>query len=102
MSTARTPLFLMANLGSEFFQVFSFVKSGKRSRAEKAGARAQQIIADLKTSSDMHGRTFELDILSNIITDVLQQAPALFVTQEQMQSYFEPFVARFSRVSLGV
>ena len=87
MKTERTSLFLMANLGSEVSRMFSSRESGDVSFAHESLKRADRILAGIKQLSDMQTRKREIDLLAEALRE-----PA--VSREELQSYFDPFVAR--------
>ncbi len=95
MNPERSALFLMANLGSEALQVSSFSKRGEHELARQAGSRAAHIIKKLKTYPEMRPRLPEIEMLDRAIQDGLLPNPTLDITEDQIQSYFEPFMTRF-------
>ena len=91
MNTERTSLFLMANLGSEVSQVFSFAEKNEWKFAESAVSRANMIISELLLCPDMKGRVGEIKILQDIITDVTAKKRRFAINKAEMEEYFMPF-----------
>ena len=56
----RTPLFLMANLGSEVSQLFLHLEKGERERSMSVTVRAQKIIEELLAHPELRGKTKEV------------------------------------------
>lgn len=98
MNTNRTPLFLMANLGSEMSQIFSYMEKGELKMAQSARSRANIIITELLAHSDMKGRTGEVEILSEIIEDVFASNRRYKVKKSEIEEYFMPFALRLMSV----
>ena len=94
MNTERTNLFLMANLGSEFAQLFMFLRTQRHTLAEHAGLRAKKILEELRGRPDMGPRKVEVDMLTLIIDDALLVNRTLEITESQMENYFQPFALR--------
>lgn len=98
MKTTRTPLFLMANLGSEMSQLFSYTEKGELKMAESASARANRIIAELLLHPDMRGRGGEIEVLREVIKDVLMEKRHFSVSKGEIEEYFMPFAPRLMSV----
>ena len=94
---SRTPAFLMANLGSDVSQLFSHLEKGETLLATSAGRRAHRIIVELLAHQELHGRTGEIEILSDIIDDALSTKQLLDVDKDELESYFLPFSSRILR-----
>lgn len=94
MTSARTPLFLMANLGAEVSRIISFTDKNERMRIEDALRRAERIIVEIKQFPEMQKRTQEINALSQAIADIASSAPTLAIDPEHLESYFHPFATR--------
>lgn len=92
MNTARTPLFYMANLGSEISRALLEYENKDFEKMKSSISRAEKIIAEIEKFPEMKGRTGELEILKSIIEDLNQRKFELNKTQ--FLSYFSPFAAR--------
>ena len=90
--TTRTPLFYMANLGSEVSRALLGYQKKDFKSMRAATARAKDIITKVEKFSEMKGRTGELEILKSII-DALN-AKKLEVDENQLMNYFTPFASR--------
>lgn len=88
----RTPLFYMANLGSEVSRILVEYKREDFDRMQNSVARALYIIGKIEEFSEMKGRTGELEILRSIIKDLSQKRFEL--NKEQLMDYFTPFAVR--------
>ena len=98
MKTDRMSLFLMANLGSEVSQIFSYMEKGELKMAQSARSRANVIIAELLAHPDMKDRTGEVEILSEIIEDVFASSRHFEVKKSEIEAYFMPFAMRLMSV----
>lgn len=94
MKTTRTSLFLMANLGSEMSQLFSYTESGKRDMAQYAAERAEKIITELLLHPDLRRRTGEVEMLQKIIRDTISHERHFAVKKFEIENYFLPLVLR--------
>lgn len=92
MNTARTPLFYMANLGSEVSRVLSEFQKKDFEKMQNSIARAKDIMAKIEEFPEMKGRTGELEILKSIIEDLNQKKFEL--NKNQLLDYFSPFAMR--------
>lgn len=92
MNTIRTPLFYMANLGSEFFRVFLEYQRKDFKKMHNSIIRAKNIIEKIEEFPEMKGRTGELEILKSIIEDLNQKRCE--INKEQLINYFTPFAMR--------
>jgi hypothetical protein len=97
MSTARTPLFLMANLGVE---VERLVRA-KKEHADTSDVikRATRIALSLIEHPDMQNRKIETEHLLDSLNQLNGEASSSF--EENFTSYFTPFTLRFGRLALG-
>lgn len=92
MNTIRTPLFYMANLGSEISRsILEYEKNDFQSMRNSI-FRAEEIIKKIKEFPEMKGRTRELEILKSIIDDLNKKKFEL--NKDQLLDYFSPFAAR--------
>ncbi|OHA21406.1 MAG: hypothetical protein A2849_00270 [Candidatus Taylorbacteria bacterium RIFCSPHIGHO2_01_FULL_51_15] len=91
---ARTPAFLMANLGSDISQLFSHLERGESELAASAARRARGIMAELLRHKELQGRTGEIEVLQHIVSDALLEKPLLRVTKGELDAYFMPFSMR--------
>ena len=96
MNTARTPLFYMANLGSEMSRALSEYQSGDFINMHNSILRAKGIMAKIEEFAEMRGRTGELEILKSIIEDLDQKK--LDVNKDHLINYFTPFALRLMAV----
>ena len=98
MNTTRTTLFLMANLGSEVSQIFSYAEKGELKLAESARLRADRIIKELLAHPEMKGRTGEIEILKSVIEDLFARERQFAVNKTEIEEYFMPFALRLMAV----
>ncbi|MBI2047586.1 MAG: hypothetical protein HYT27_00445 [Parcubacteria group bacterium] len=94
MKAKRTSTFLMANLGSEMSQLFSYTESGEWDMAQRAAERAEKIIAQLFEHRDLKGRTGEIEILREIIHDIISHERRFIVKKSEIEDYFLPLALR--------
>lgn len=92
MNTARTPLFYMANLGSEISRALLWYQKKDFINMHNSIFQAENIIGKIKEFPEMKGRTGELEILELIIKNLDQKK--LEVNKEQLLDYFSPFTMR--------
>ncbi|MCX6752413.1 MAG: hypothetical protein NTZ87_02840 [Candidatus Nomurabacteria bacterium] len=92
MNTTRTPLFYMANLGSEISRALLEYEKKDFQKMRDSILRAEDIIKKIKEFEEMKGRTGELEILKSIIADLNQKK--FEINKDQLLSYFNPFVDR--------
>lgn len=90
----RTPMFLMANLGSDVSQIFMHLEKGEGLLATSAAGRARNIIVELLAHPDLKGRTGEIEVLQTIINDALAPRRFLDVNRDELEEYFMPFALR--------
>ena len=96
MNTTRTPLFYMANLGSEVSRALSEYQKDDFTNMHNSILRAQNIIKKIKEFPEMKGRTGEIEILELIIEDLDQKK--FEVDKNQLLDYFSPFAMRLITV----
>lgn len=94
ISSTRTSLFLMANLGSEMVRLFAAVERHDELRAAQSAARATFIINELESHEELRGRTAEVKVLAAIVEDVRSGAKKLSVSRRQIERYFLPFALK--------
>lgn len=92
MNTTRTPLFYMANLGSEISRALLEYEKNDFEKMRGSTLRAENIIEKIKEFPEMNGRTGELDILQSVVENLNQKKFEL--NKNQLLDYFSPFVAR--------
>lgn len=92
MNTNRTPLFYMANLGSEVSRALLEYENKDFEKMKNSIVRAKEIISKIEKFPEMQGRTGELEILSSIIEDLNQKKFEL--NKNQLLDYFSPFALR--------
>ena len=73
MNTSRTPLFYMANLGSEVSRALLEYQKEDFKKMHNSIIRAKDIIVKIEEFPEMKGRTGELEILKSIIEDLNQK-----------------------------
>ncbi len=92
MKIVRTPLFYMANLGSEISRALLEYQREDFEKMRNSIIRAKNIIKKIEEFPEMKGRASELEILKSIIEDLNQKK--IEINKEQLMSYFTPFAAR--------
>ena len=92
MNTNRTPLFYMANLGSEISHALLEYEKKDFQKMRDSIFRAENIIKKIKEFPEMKGRTGELEILKSIIKKLSQKKFEL--DKNQLLDYFSPFAIR--------
>jgi len=92
MNTIRTPLFYMANLGSEISRALLEYQEKDFEKMRSSIVRANNIINKIEEFPEMKGRAAELEILRSIIEDLNQKK--LEVNKEHLMNYFIPFATR--------
>ena len=92
MNTTRTPLFYMANLGSEISRAILEYEKKDFEKMRGSTLRAENIIEKIKEFPEMNGRTGELDILQSIVADLNRKKFEL--DKCQLLDYFYPFAVR--------
>ena len=95
----RTTLFLMANLGSEMSQIFSFAERGRLDLALGPAERARKIIEEIKSHKDIKGREQEVEILAKIIENILENKKDYNLNQGDMDEYFTPYALRLMTIN---
>ena len=89
----RTPLFYLANLGSEVNRIFILKEKGLLKEAERAYARAMDIVEKLLSHPDLEGRTGEIKILKDYLEQSMISDRARFLKKE-WKRYFSPYANR--------
>jgi hypothetical protein len=89
----RTPLFYLANLGSEVNRIFILKEKGLLKEAEGAYARAMDIVEKLLSHPDLEGRTGEIKILKDYLDQSMKNDRIRFLKKE-WQNYFSPYANR--------
>ena len=92
MNTTRTPLFYMANLGSEITRALLEYQKEDFLNMHNSILRAKGIVEKIKEFPEMKGRTGELEILKSIIKNLSQKKFEL--DKNQLLDYFSPFAIR--------
>ncbi len=92
MNTTRTPLFYMANLGSEISRALLEYQKEDFINMHNSILRTKGIIGKIKEFPEMKGRTGELEILESIMEDLDQKK--LEIERDQLLGYFFPFTTR--------
>lgn len=90
----RTPLFLMANLGTEIVRIFSFQEKGDRELANRSAERALKIIAELTTQKESEGAAREAEILKMVVEDSISKETELHNNKREWESFFLPFAIK--------
>lgn len=96
MNTDRTPLFYMANLGSEMSRTILEFQKKDFEKMHNSIIRSMGIIEKIEKFPEMKGRTGELEILKSIIEDLNQKKFEL--DKDQLINYFTPFAMRLMMV----
>lgn len=94
----RTPLFYLANLGSEINRIFSLKEKGLFKESEEAHSRSLDIIEKLLKHPDLEGRTQEIEILRNYLEQSLEKEYSSH-SKNEWQGYFSPYAMRLFSVS---
>ncbi len=94
MSSKRSALFLMANLGSEVSRLYGCVEEKEHRRARESKKRALAIIEELKKSPELRHRTEEVRLLADIIEDLMSEPRKYIVKKKDCEEYFFPFALR--------
>lgn len=89
----RTPLFYLANLGSEINRIFTLKERGLSREAEDAHIRARDIIEKLLNHPDIEGGTQEIKILKDYLEQSVRSERVQFFKKE-WQGYFSPYATR--------
>ncbi len=93
----RSPLFLMANLGSEVSKIFSAHEKNNMEMLISAHRKAQEIISQIVLFPEMRSRIPEIEILSSVISDISVANPRFQVSQKNLKSYFYPFALQLMK-----
>lgn len=89
----RTPLFYLANLGSEVHRIFILKEKGLLKEAEGAYVRAMGIVEKLLSHPDLEGRTGEIKMLKDYLEQSMKSECVQFLKKE-WQGYFSPYANR--------
>lgn len=93
----RTPLFLMANLGSEVSKIISAKQKKDYTMLNFAVLKANSIITELKEIPETRDNA-EIDILEKVINDLTSETPMYNVSILHLKSYFLPFSTRLMQI----
>jgi hypothetical protein len=93
MTVAITPVFLMANLGTEFSRIFTYRNNKNSTSFKVAISQIKNIISQLK-SFPVGKNNSEIDILLDIAEDVKNETNKYEVSGKDMDEYFYPFAIR--------
>lgn len=94
MNTKPTPMFLMANLGSEVTRLLSALEKGDKELSESARSRSEKIISEIELSLKTESSKKEVRFLADIINDFCQPKRQYSVTPVSFRQYFLPFAMR--------
>ena len=94
----RTPLFLMANLGSDMSQLFLNLEKNDEKFANMSAVRAEKIVNELLAMPEMKSRVVEIEVIKDVIKDALSEKPLLNINKNQIEEYFMPFALRLMSV----
>ena len=94
MTTERSTVFLMANLGSEIERLYMAHDSGDRGKITGSYERAVAIITELENRDDIGNGKGEVELVKGVVDDIASANPQLSVRAEDMRSYFLPFAMR--------
>ncbi len=95
--TQKTPLFLMANLGSEVSKIISAKEKNNAVMLDLATQKTTSIISELKEKSGINHNK-EIDILSDVINDLTQEKSKYQISAKNLKSYFLPFAIRLMQI----
>ena len=96
MNTARTPLFYMANLGSEVARLSSALERGAAD-AQAPLARCLHILDEYERIEPSPGGKEEAETLRRVLVDFARQKHEYSVSAKQLEEYFMPFALRLQR-----
>ena len=94
MNNKRTPLFLMANLGSEVTRLFAALEKKDAVLTQGAYERACKILTEVMTFPEMQNRNAEFAILKNVLDDLALAHNTLSIKPQHLKAYFMPFALR--------
>jgi hypothetical protein len=95
MTNERTPMFLMANLGSEVTRLLSAKKCGDGGSVKEALKRCRGILRTLGESCSERSAREELRLLQSVIErQVADSADVPLVLEQSLKRYFVPFAVR--------
>jgi len=98
MNTARTSLFLMANLGAEVARIISAQEQNNTDAASTALARAENILNEITRLPDMQPRRKELEALMGALHSLVASASSHAISTSHLKSYFTPFAVRLMTI----
>jgi|SRR3989344_7395808 len=101
MNTKRTPLFLMANLGSEVKRALQFKEARDTARCHSSVSRAESIIKQLLDMTATRSRKDEFVMLREVIVGIDSETARRAVSSGPLMEYFMPFVLRYARQNLA-
>ncbi len=90
----RSPVFLMANLGSEVSKIFGAKEKSDENMLRIASRKAQEIIVEIVKYPEMRARIHEMEMLSGVISDISSLHPKFQISSKNLKSYFYPFALR--------
>lgn len=93
MNTARTSLFLMANLGAEVSRIISAQERGDGDSVGSALLRAENILNEIALLPDMKPRAQELEALTKVLRS-FATSDSHGISSIHLKSYFTPFAVR--------
>ncbi|MES2060033.1 MAG: hypothetical protein V4438_03320 [Patescibacteria group bacterium] len=93
MNNARTPLFLMANLGAEVSRVYSLFERNDRVNAISASERAYKIISEIMLFPEMIPRAEEIEKVADILDSKVHHG-TINVSAADINDYFNVFALR--------
>ena len=94
MNTERTPLFLMANLGTEVSRIISAKERGDTTLAQSAFLRAEKMLGEIRAFPEMTPRELEISALEQAIRSFVEPNPDIIVSSTHMKNYFAQFALR--------
>ena len=93
----RTPLFLIANLGSEVAKILKAKAENDWVVLSLAKKRATCIISELKNFPETKNN-IEIDILKDVIFDLTEKKQKYKISPQNLKSYFYPFAMRLNQI----
>ncbi len=94
MNTARTSLFLMANLGAEVSRIISAQERGDKDSVGSALLRAENILNEVMSLPDMKPRAQELEALNVALRSLVAPVSSRTISPAHLKSYFVPLAVR--------
>lgn len=96
MNPARTPLFYMANLGSEVARLSAARMRGIND-AKASLARCLNILDEYERVETSPGGIKEAETLRRVLADFVKESRQYSVNSEELEEYFMPFALRLQR-----